>query len=51
MLHFSGTGEECVPVTSPAFESGSANDSPFVVYLLPCFSFPFFQVLLSVVIL
>ncbi|KAG0581946.1 hypothetical protein KC19_3G022200 [Ceratodon purpureus] len=30
MLHFSGTGEECVPAASPAFESGSANDSTFV---------------------
>lgn len=30
MLHFSGTGEECVPASSPAFESGAANDPPFV---------------------
>lgn len=30
MLHFSGTGEECVPASSPAYESGSANESPFV---------------------
>lgn len=34
MLHFSGTGEECVPASSPAFESGAANDPPFVVHLL-----------------
>lgn len=33
MLHFSGTGEECVPASSPPFESSSANDLPFVVNL------------------
>ncbi|XP_024382123.1 uncharacterized protein [Physcomitrium patens] len=30
MLHFSVTGDECVPASSPAFDSGSTNDSPFM---------------------
>ncbi|XP_073387259.1 uncharacterized protein [Physcomitrium patens] len=38
MLHFSGTGEECVPASSPPFESSSANDLPFVSCVNPIVS-------------
>lgn len=31
MLQFSSSGEECIPASSPAFESTSVNNSPFVV--------------------
>lgn len=30
MLQFSSSGEECIPASSPAFESTSVNNSPFV---------------------